>query len=955
MKISACYIVRDEAARLQKSLASLHTAADEIVVVDTGSTDATAAIAAEAGARVYSYGWQDDFAVARNFALTHASGDWVIFLDADEYFSPATAGNLRSVMEKYATPQAEGILVQKVNIDENSGEQLVAFFDLRIFQLLPGMRYERRIHEQLRHNGQPLSQLRVVPAEELQIIHTGYTQQLLRPKAERNLRLLQEELLHSQHPEELYTYLAEAYDGLGQSEQAMRYARLDIARGRQSATYASRSYRILLAGLAENRLAHAERRQTAAQAVKDFPELPEFHAEYAEALAGEFSYAEARQEMATAVRCFQNYQGLEPMSFSQEACQLVPQRIAFWQQLEKRQESIRITACVITKNEAAEIGRWIENAKKFADELIIVDTGSTDETVSIVQSLGIEPAHFAWNDDFSAAKNFAMKQAHGDWIVFTDADEYFDRPEQVRPLLAEMDLCNPLLDVILLMMVHIDTDQHNREIGRNMVPRLLRNHVGLRYTGCVHEAAERPDRKTEIQSDPGRVLLFHMGYSSGRIQKKIARNLALLQADIAAHGEGPQHYHYLADCYFGRKEYEKTLHYARLAMKASVQLFGMESDVYHEAIESMRQLEQPLSEMLTLANEAIAKFPQLPDFYAERGMIFCALGQLDNARKDFERAVAIFKQPQAVQQSSYFLSAVDRVYVRLGELYQRQGTTEKAAEAFSQALQANRYNGEALSGWVALAPATEPAALAALLGQFFSAELADTEYLAGWARREGNVALYLFYARQLRERYGRPDVLEPAYEAAGCGDSAAVYEQVMQLAPQYLQKLFVALLYLADTGEIPETVQLLPEGLVRVVRRYGGGANPLTNTDYDSYQAMLPAVMAGCKAEQIRRYAAVAVDFPAAGQYAIAGKLYENRQWAAAMELYQQVPADSPLVTAEFWHQVGICLYYEGEDAAAQESLQRAQALGDHSKDTAAYLHWLEAAGTATAVRGEQQ
>lgn len=85
MKISACYIVKNEAENLARSIDSLQGVADEIVVADTGSTDNTMEVARQLGAAVYSFPWQEDFAAARNFALSKATGDWLILLDADEY------------------------------------------------------------------------------------------------------------------------------------------------------------------------------------------------------------------------------------------------------------------------------------------------------------------------------------------------------------------------------------------------------------------------------------------------------------------------------------------------------------------------------------------------------------------------------------------------------------------------------------------------------------------------------------------------------------------------------------------------------------------------------------------------------------------------------------------------------------------------------------------------------
>ena len=85
---------------------------------------------------------------------------------------------------------------------------------------------------------------------------------------------------------------------------------------------------------------------------------------------------------------------------------------------------MKISACVIVKNEEKNIGQWLNNMRQIADEIVVVDTGSTDNTINILENAGITPYHFTWCNDFAAAKNYAIQQATGDWIVFLDADEY---------------------------------------------------------------------------------------------------------------------------------------------------------------------------------------------------------------------------------------------------------------------------------------------------------------------------------------------------------------------------------------------------------------------------------------------------------------------------------------------------------------------------------------------------
>ena len=99
MKITGCYIVKNEAEVLARSLESIAGEVDELVIVDTGSTDDTVAVAKSYGATVLRYKWCDDFAAARNYALAHLRGEWVVFLDADEYFTVDTKKNLRKIVE----------------------------------------------------------------------------------------------------------------------------------------------------------------------------------------------------------------------------------------------------------------------------------------------------------------------------------------------------------------------------------------------------------------------------------------------------------------------------------------------------------------------------------------------------------------------------------------------------------------------------------------------------------------------------------------------------------------------------------------------------------------------------------------------------------------------------------------------------------------------------------------
>src|SRR5690242_5378631 len=81
-----------------------------------------------------------------------------------------------------------------------------------------------------------------------------------------------------------------------------------------------------------------------------------------------------------------------------------------------------ISACLIVKNEEANLLRCLGSIRSSVDEIVVVDTGSTDRTVSVAESLGARVFHFEWCDDFSAARNESLRHAIGDWIIWVDGD-----------------------------------------------------------------------------------------------------------------------------------------------------------------------------------------------------------------------------------------------------------------------------------------------------------------------------------------------------------------------------------------------------------------------------------------------------------------------------------------------------------------------------------------------------
>lgn len=189
-RLSVCLIVKNEEQFLARCLDSIRPLAHQIVVVDTGSTDRTIEIARSFGAEVHAFTWCDDFSAARNAALLHARGDWVLSLDADEELPADQHDRLRAALHQ------DGILGTRLPLVNVGAEADGQAFVPRLFRNAPGLFYVSRVHEQVFPSI-------LVRAEEwglktnlgdAVLRHYGYSPELIRQrgKDDRNLQLLRQ-------------------------------------------------------------------------------------------------------------------------------------------------------------------------------------------------------------------------------------------------------------------------------------------------------------------------------------------------------------------------------------------------------------------------------------------------------------------------------------------------------------------------------------------------------------------------------------------------------------------------------------------------------------------------------------------------------------------------------------------------------------------------------------------
>ncbi len=993
MRISACYIVKDEAEELRRSLEGVKGQADEIIVVQTVESQAVHQVAEQAGARFFYFAWQDDFAAARNFALAQATGDWLLLLDADEYFTKETADNLRRVAEAHRN--VEGLLVPLTNLGQQ-GEELLTAPALRLARRQPGLAYVGRIHEELCVGGKMLECVQLLTENELHILHTGYRPEMNKSKAERNLRLLRQELRERQIKGEatgsLYMYLAEACYGLGQAREAEHWARLDIAQGRRKVLYASRSHHILLALLAKQSRPE-DRLQAAERAAQDFPELAEFRAELAACRAAWGDFAGAAADLAQAMELAGKPSGFEPQQFGPTEAEQAEGQLQVWRDLAEDAEKLDLAVCMIMKDEAQELPAWLANAQIYArnKEIIVVDTGSRDNSRELAAQSGVRLYDFPWQDDFAAAKNFALEQVGsatdatkpqtpsplpggagarvtsqtpspppggaGDrasggggpsaapyvhrWLIFLDADETFYHPEGVRGLLARAIRRQPEAEGFQVLMRHVDTEAADLPIGSASVIRILRQQQGLRYQGRVHEVPTVAGRTlAELPLAEG-LLLRHTGYSSAKMRAKAERNLRLLQQDIEAEGEQPQQYRYLADCCYALEEYELALHYARLGLGCGwVGLDGNRA-LYSLRLHCLEKLQRPLQEQLQAAEAGEAAFPQVAEFRIAGGWLLLRLERMAEAEEKFADCESLGRD--SGRADTFQGSDACHLQAGLGMIALRQGRAEEAARRLQEALALDPYDTLVLE--LSAEVWQEPEQWTEGVRPYYVGRAAALflPHLYRWSASQGRLGMVLHLQKLLlAEGKSVPEAglcQDFVRQEPGAGDG------LFRQAVRDMQDLFAACLYLALPREnakdfLPrEALELLPVSLRQIVEYWQtGGAVPLEVGE--AYETGLNILLGRHVHSLYERYAAIGLKLAPQQQREIADKFFRHGAWAAAFVLYQALSVEEMGETGSFWHHLGVTLYHLGEYAAADECLQRAQAVGSDERDLASYREW---------------
>lgn len=222
--LTVSMIVKNEEKNLARVLESVRGLADEIVVVDTGSTDRTVEIAGSFGARVFNFEWCDDFSAARNESLRHATGDYILWLDGDDEVEAAAS---RTIREGLAGLKGRAVFLKLVSLQERETTEAI---QLRLFPNHRGVRFSGRVHEQVAFSLEEKGIKSVT--WDARIIHHGYERDTdLAVKLERNRRIHEREIL--ENPDDVYArfFLVRTLKGLKRRHEALAAVDVVLASG----------------------------------------------------------------------------------------------------------------------------------------------------------------------------------------------------------------------------------------------------------------------------------------------------------------------------------------------------------------------------------------------------------------------------------------------------------------------------------------------------------------------------------------------------------------------------------------------------------------------------------------------------------------------------------------------------------------------------------------------------
>ena len=436
----------------------------------------------------------------------------------------------------------------------------------------------------------------------------------------------------------------------------------------------------------------------------------------------------------------------------------------------RSQNNILLSLCMIVRDASRTLRPCLESIKPWVDEIVVIDTGSVDNTIEIAEQFGARIGHFAWRDDFAAARNESIKLASGQWILWMDADDTINpiNGQKLRDLLKQ-DHAAAIMGFI--MQVHCPTDSHAGSYATATVVdhvKIIRNRMEIQFSGRIHEQVLPAIRRLGGEVAWTDIYVTHSGSditSEGRARKH-DRDLRILKLELSDEPDSTFTLFNIGMTLLDANRPEEALNFLCRSLQLAISGESHLRKLYALIVQAYTELGRR-STALGSCVQGLRVCPGDPELLFRKGTLEQSLGDLAAAEQSY----------RLLAQSPHdrHFSSVDRgilgikCWHNLAILYHQRADHAAAAEAWRRVLEFDRQNRIAWRGLMdALASSADCVGLQRLCEELRDSGLSTDMATIGQAR--------------LLELRGQPrEALEQLKCAMTAGDSTEVLHELCAL------------------------------------------------------------------------------------------------------------------------------------------------------------------------------
>lgn len=606
---------------------------------------------------------------------------------------------------------------------------------------------------------------------------------------------------------------------------------------------------------------------------------------------------------------------------------------------------MKISACMITKNEEKNIARCIESYKDVVSEIIVVDTGSTDRTVEIAESYGAKVYGYEWDNNFAKAKNFALDKVTGDWIVFLDADEFFYENTH-RNLPAFLKKLNHKVQGIFCKFYHVNEDDGFHLLTTDFLVRILRNDKKIRFVGEIHEQPRYENKNLRsIYAQEKVIKIYHTGYSFNIIRDKAERNIKPLLERLNNGNADPMTHYYLMDCYYALNNFELAIKHARVVLESGINIYGHNLKPYLMIIESMIGGNHSTQSIITEIEHAIERFPTHPDLYHLLGKVYFNKKMYGKSLEAYQQAIRLGQKYDGIELCKYETGLFE-INLHLGILHTFQNNYVLALDYFLKILKEKKNHEAAFDQLIRIIKKEKPEDVIFLLKTIYDENNeSDVEFLVTNLSRH-RLGLVLFYFHKIWiKKFGREDVTV-MYTLLSIGkyeEAFKHFSEAMQTNGGEWAEPFavISAVMLDDRQSIEKILPTLRPSLQKIVEAYYGRRDvSLTANESEDYTYLLNEFILLDAEPQVRNLISLKYNFNPDISVRIGDVLLNNTAFGRAAQQYKDALNIDDEKAAKYF-KLGHAYYKMLDFGGAMNNFRLAFENGYKDNDLDEYLRWI--------------